>query len=96
MKKSKHIALLLCIALCFIMFFSVVFIVMEADHDCTGANCSICIEIQSCTSVLKSVAAIGISIAVFAPIFLNLCGFRIFGFEHRSHTLISLKVKLTN
>ena len=42
--------------------FSSVFVTLEADHDCGGHNCSVCLEMQSCVAnfqLLGSSAASG-------------------------------------
>ena len=32
------------------LLFSSVFVASEADHDCSGQNCSVCLELQNCVA----------------------------------------------
>lgn len=47
------------------LFFSSAFVAHEADHDCIGRDCPICLEIQNCVAnfqLLGSSAAFGASL----------------------------------
>ena len=87
------LAALCCIAL----LCSVCFIATQAEHECTGENCSICCVLQLCESVLRS---FGIAVAVVALASLAGCRCALhikertqpFGFT----TPVTLKVKLSN
>ncbi|MBR2746103.1 MAG: hypothetical protein IKD99_05240 [Erysipelotrichaceae bacterium] len=51
--KSKRITTaVIALMMLFIMLFSVLFIAAEADHECTGDDCPICICIQQCKNTL--------------------------------------------
>ncbi|MEM5780099.1 MAG: hypothetical protein AAGU02_03005 [Lawsonibacter sp.] len=94
---TKGAALLVCLLFCFAMAFSVFFIAAEANHDCTGEDCSICAEIRACTNVLGSAALVAAAAAACSTLPARrmqdqCCD----GAEHNRSTLVSLKVKLSN
>jgi hypothetical protein len=39
------------------LLFSVLFLVKEADHDCTSADCPICAEMQQCEASIRLLGA---------------------------------------
>lgn len=51
--NRKYRDAVLALALAFIMLFAVVFIGLEADHDCHGEDCAICAQIQICVESLR-------------------------------------------
>ena len=97
MKKPKRLASVLALLVAFIMLFSVLFIALEADHDCCGEGCAVCAQIQVCEDLLRNLitaAALVVAawclyalIRVFADT--NCCSVH-------PHTLIVLKVKLSD
>ena len=55
MKKHLRIAkILLAVLLLAAMLCPLIFITAEADHDCTGADCAICHQINLCENLLNS------------------------------------------
>lgn len=95
-KKNRFLAVLLTAAVVFVMLFSVLFIAMEADHDCTGEDCPICYQISVCENTLKSVGQVVLLVvlAAFSDIFISLPSFSKRPADNT--TLVTLKVKLSN
>lgn len=95
--KKKHLVVLACIFLCVSILFSFLTIAVHADHDCIGEACLICVEIQQCSSLLKTLSC--------ALVFLASAISLRFGILRtiENHTLkailstpVTLKVKLLN
>ncbi|MDO4938577.1 MAG: hypothetical protein Q4E54_01280 [Lachnospiraceae bacterium] len=95
--KKRVSAMLLAIAVLFVMLFSAFYIAKEADHDCCGGDCSICYQISVCESTLKSVGqAIGmITLAIFVGVFV-LLHLSYINKPARHSSPVTLKVKLSN
>ena len=74
-KKFRFMTGLLAIVLAFVMLSSVAYIAAEAGHDCTGADCAICHQINVCENLLKSIGLAGSAAAAAAAL---LCDFIIF------------------
>lgn len=53
MKNKKTLAMLICVLLCLTIAISFVFIAVETNHDCCGAECQTCEVLQACTEMLK-------------------------------------------
>jgi hypothetical protein len=51
------------------VIFAGVFVIEERDHDCTGEDCHICLEIQIAQRLIEAFGRLGISIAVTGFIF---------------------------
>lgn len=96
-KKIRSIALIVAFAVLFVMLCSTLYIVAEADHDCTGENCPICYQISVCQNTLKNLS-FAVCTAVFAAAFTyTLCQSVSARTESiQSDTLVSLKVKLSD
>lgn len=96
-KRNRRFALLLALAVFFVILFSVFYIAAETDHDCIGDNCPICYQISVCENTLKSlgcgVVTIVIAIALTFSVATILCKPKT---HLRQSTLITLKVKLSN
>ena len=60
-KKRRLISCFLAALFVLVMLSSLVFIVLEAEHDCTGEDCPVCYQINVCERTLKS----GLAAAVF-------------------------------
>ena len=76
---------------------SLLFLVREIDHDCTGEDCPVCAVMQLCEGGLRTLSASGAGHMSAAGYF---CAFPVlllilFFFVHRP-TLISYKVRLNN
>lgn len=52
-KKQRSIAFIACAAFFLVMLCSILFLVKEANHDCTGADCPICAQIAEAENTLK-------------------------------------------
>ncbi|WP_312428405.1 AraC family transcriptional regulator [Lacrimispora sp.] len=96
-KNKKLLAGFITLAILFMLLFSVFYITAEARHQCIGEDCPICLEVQACVQALNT---LGTGIAPVVSVFAAACFFVICVTPvfHRnpSHTLVSLKVKLTN
>ena len=97
MNKPKRLASMLALLVAFIMLFSVAYIVLEAEHNCCGEDCAICAQIRACEGLLRNLLTIAV---------LSAAGRCCFALIHdfadadccsaNSHTLIALKVKLSD
>ena len=67
-KKFRFMTGLLAVVLAFVMLSSVAFIAAEAGHDCTGADCAICHQINVCENLLKSIGLAGSAAAAAAAL----------------------------
>ena len=65
-KKFRFMTGLLAVVLSFVMLSSVAYIAAEAGHDCTGADCAICHQINVCENLLKSIGLAGSAAAAVA------------------------------
>jgi len=97
MKKRRIIAAVMCFALLLVIVFSAAYIVIEANHNCTGDGCPICHEIQVCQQVLNTVGTAFVRVAVsLGAIFLFIAPVHTLIRTAEVVTLISLKVKLSD
>ena len=72
------------------------FVLVEANHDCSGDDCPICHEIAQCIQVENEIGsgAVPVSVAVL-PTFVPVCLMAIVCLKVISHrSLVSLKVRL--
>lgn len=96
-KRKRIFALSLALAMLLVLFFSVFYLAKEVNHPCTGENCLICQELQACTQTLSqfgctpSIPTLMIA-AAYVLLALAVPAFRSSAF----HTLVSLKVKLSD
>ena len=56
-KRTRFAAACGAALLVFTLFFSMFFVVAEADHDCGGEHCTICHQIQSVQKLLEQLSA---------------------------------------
>ena len=98
MKKHLRIAkILLAVLLLAAMLCPLIFITAEADHDCTGADCAICHQLQVCENLLKSIGLAGAAAAISAAFTYTVCRAILPCAEmNGTLTLVALKVKLSN
>lgn len=66
-KKQRTLAFLTCATFIIVTFFSILFIVKAADHDCTGENCPICICIHQAEQTLKRIGTGTMEVTDFLP-----------------------------
>lgn len=52
-KVSKILSIILSVTLIFILSCSFIYIVKEANHDCDGDNCLICLNIRQCEENIR-------------------------------------------
>lgn len=97
MKRTKRAAAVLACVLFFAMLLSVLFIAHESQHDCTGANCSVCMKIDACENALKNITgAVTAAAALAAVCFVFV---RTLVPTHSFYTVsspVTLKVKLSD
>ncbi|MCR5022636.1 hypothetical protein [Ruminococcus sp.] len=96
--KNRAISWIMFAVFSLVIFFSFTFIRVHADHDCTGEDCSICMELAQCHKTLHT---FGTSFAGALQLTLKFCIVaalcEIMIKMHSAHTtLISLKVELLN
>lgn len=95
--KPKRLVSALALLLALIMLFSVLYIALEADHDCCGDDCAVCAQLQVCENLLHNLL-LTTAVLIAAWSFCALISFVAAegsGFV-RPHTLIALKVKLSD
>ena len=97
MKRTKRAAVVLACMLFFAMLLSVLFIAHESQHDCTGANCSVCMKIDACENALKNISgAVAAAVTLAAVCFVFV---RTLVPTHSFYTVsspVTLKVKLSD
>lgn len=96
-KRRKLLALMTAVAIFFVMLSAVFYIVVEVDHDCKGHDCPICEQISICENTLKNLCVTARIVLVYPVLIYVLSS--ILGDWGKSilrHTLITLKVKLSN
>ncbi len=96
--KSRVLSLIVLLAFSFVIFTSSLFIIVHADHHCTGEGCAVCTELAECHNTLS---ALGTAVAGTLPVSLILIAAAVLvcvTVQARSEhtTLISLKVELLN
>ena len=96
-KKKRILTALLAIAVFFVMLCSVLYIAAEADHDCIGENCPICQYIVNCQNILSNLSLAAGAALFTAALAYSLCRV-IFADTGKitNHTLVTLKVKISN
>lgn len=83
------------LALVFLLLFPAAFMALEADHDCSGADCAVCQCIQAGESLLDSIGSAPASAVVPAtPLLLLIALLASAGCVSNSSTLIQQKVRL--
>ncbi len=96
-KRTRILSALLAAAVALVLLSSALYLIAEADHDCSGPDCAVCQQLSSCVQALKSLAlAAG---AVSAVLVLGRAASQaapasVLPAQRRS--LVSLKVKLTD
>ncbi len=100
MSKSRNRAIswIVLVVFSLVIFCSSAFIITHTNHDCTGEDCSICMELAECHKTLhtlgtgvKGVLQLTLMLCIVAA----LC--KVIIKSHSAHTtLISLKVELLN
>lgn len=95
--KMKPAVRLIGVLLLAVLLFSILFVVAEADHDCTHEDCPICACIRSCESLLHRLFEIKLAVnhaLVLSAILLSVTAILVFSYTQVS--LVSNKVRLNN
>ncbi len=80
-----------------IVLFSAFSIAAEADHECSGEDCPVCVCIHQCENALHRIGdGITVRITVAAPVILILLAAAFAITAVSRNTLISRKVRLNN
>ena len=96
-KKLRLITRLLAAVLAAVMLSSAVYIAVEANHTCSGEDCAICLQLQVCENLLKSIGLVDAAAVFAATVRYALCRVIPSCAELvRTSTLVSLKVKLSD
>ena len=96
MNAKRTGALMLCIALALVLAVSTVYIVHEADHDCSGEDCPIC---RMIAVNIKLLSSLGLAVIALLVLFFQLSGQAVRSRRDQhtrffSGTLVSWKIRL--
>lgn len=96
--RNRVVSWIVIVVFSLVIFCSTAFIITHNNHNCTGDDCSICMELAECHKVLHT---LGTAVAGVLQLTLMLCiAVALCNIIIRSHsehtTLISLKVELLN
>lgn len=97
-KRQRAVACIVCAAYLLVTLCSVLFIAKEADHDCAGADCSVCARIAEAANELEKLgsgAPSADSTVVLAAACI-LAVFAVFTVAAPSATPVALKVRMNN
>ena len=98
MGKTKRIlAMVMAVALFAVMLSSALFLAEEANHDCIGDGCQICLQMNLCRGILRSLSLVlpaGLAALTVACILWG--NFWPCQRSDGHVTLVALKVKLSN
>lgn len=96
-EKHRLFAAALALAVVIVMLFSVLFVAAEAEHDCAGEDCAICVQLAMCENALRvsALTAVLAALAAAVPGVLSLLCTHTPGMVS-SVTPVSLKVKLSD
>ncbi len=98
-RKGRLAVLLLCICIASAFLFSSWYLVSHAEHDCTGAHCSVCAQLHLCADTMQKLGAGLCASATFAWLLAAalLCALlALSSFGKNRDTLVGLKVRLNN
>lgn len=79
-----------------VVLLSASYIAAEADHDCTGDDCPICVCIQQCENILNQVGGVATQVSIVAPVVFLLLFMLFSVYSISQETLVSKKVRLNN
>ena len=97
MTTRKKAAISLTILFVFVMLFSHIFVIAEADHECSGEDCPICEIIAIVSDAIKGLSLIGSAVVICAALVFGIVKSLYVNNEAQSvSSLITLKVKLSN
>jgi hypothetical protein len=96
--KNRFLAAVMGLIFCFVILSSSCFIIAHADHDCSGEDCVVCMELSQCRNTISALGTdspsqlIITAAAVSVPAVIAAAVRTVLG----NTTLISLKVELLN
>lgn len=96
--RNRIISLILLLLFSFVILGSSCFIITHTGHDCTGEDCSVCMELAECHKTLNTLGNTfmgGVHIAVMI-LALSVIVNALIQTSSKHTTLISLKVELLN
>ena len=94
--RLRIAATLMAAAVLFFVMFSAFLIVHEADHDCSGDDCPVCMLIQLCEDNIRQLGSGAPVSAAGVLVFLTLTMPVFTAFSVRIPTLVSRKIRLNN
>ena len=62
-KRTRLSAACGAVLLIFALIFSVLFVAVEANHDCSGEHCTICHQVQICQTLLEQLSTVRATLA---------------------------------
>lgn len=87
----------ICLLMVFFIIFSVVFIIVEADHDCCGEGCAICTCIEQSENAIRSMRDAAVpEITEAICVLFCLAAVHLYTPVIREETPVSDKVRLNN
>lgn len=97
MTARNRVALALTVLFVFVMLFSHIFAIVEADHECSGEDCPICEIIATVSDTIKGLSLVGATVTICAAIIFEIVKTLLVGNKAKTvSSLITLKVKLSN
>jgi len=97
MKSRRAVAILMTLALLFVMFFSNIYIAHDGDHDCDGEDCPVCALLQASANNLRQMGSGSITApASTLLVFVVLVMLRSIIFDVAISTPVSRKIRLNN
>lgn len=93
----KRFAGIMGILMLFFILFSSVYMIAEADHECTGDHCPVCVCIEQCENMLYQIGTGVITvIEVIIPVLYTAFYAVLISHVFTGETLISEKVRMNN
>ena len=94
--KKRIFALIVACAIVLAMAFSVFFIAHNAEHNCSGSDCQICAQINSCIKSLDNITPKPESAVAAAPVLFALVLAIGVCIQFNKKSLVDLNIKLSN
>ncbi len=96
-RTKKIPAFIMGLFLSFVVLFSAFYIAAEAEHECSGEDCPICVCIHQCEQTLHRISCgIQESVVAFVPVILLLLAVFTVMYAAVQETLVSEKVRLND
>lgn len=68
MHKRRLLAGVLALLVLLALLVSALYLIAEADHDCTGEDCHVCAQLRLCENLLRRFAAVAVTAAALAVV----------------------------